>query len=852
MRKNLFISVLFACFVSCAVTQPRKVVYDIKQLAVTWEVIENNYQGRAQSLTALTFANNGKQQFPATGWKIYFNFARYITPKVVNGNVQIDHVNGDLFCMRPVPSFQPVASKENFRVEFVSADWVVNYTDAPNGLYIVWNDAPTGESIDNITVLPSVAPKQYMRFPGDKAGLVTPADLFRQNEQVSLLPEATLVKIFPTPASYTENVQDFLLSAATKINSDAQFNAEAKYLQERITSIVASAASGTAGVIELRHKPMPAGAYALQVTQNKVLVEAGSGEGIFYGIQSLMSLIPPVAFSGKPTTVSIPGVEVNDAPRFGYRAFMLDIARNFQEKQQLLKLLDLMAQYKLNVLHLHFSDDEGWRIQMPSLPELTEVGAIRGHTTGNREYLQPSLGSGPDAGSNFGTGYYSTEDFTEILRYATARHISIIPEIETPGHGRAAIKSMWARYDRLKRAGDTTAAQHYLLQHPGDTSRYRSVQLWNDNVMDVALPSTYAFIERVVDDLIAMYATAGAPLTTIHMGGDEVPSGVWEHSPAYLQLQQTNAAIQNTGDLWYYYYGKVNSILKRKGLFVSGWEEAGIRFTQLDGERAMLPNPDFVNEHFQLHVWNNVLGWGAEDLAYKLANAGYKVVLSCVSNNYFDMAYYKAFDEPGYYWGSYVDLDKPFYFIPYDYFKNVREDRMGNPLDKSLFNGKQRLTEYGKQNIVGIQGLLWSETIKGPERMEYMLLPKLLGLAERAWAKDPDWATEKDTARANLLYRDAWNRFVNVVGQRERPRLDYLSGGYNYRIPTPGAVVRDGAVHVNMQLPGFTIKYTINGDEPTADTKTIYRQPVTDKGMIRIKAFDGRGRGSKTVMIENQ
>jgi hexosaminidase len=249
-------------------------------------------------------------------------------------------------------------------------------------------------------------------------------------------------------------------------------------------------------------------------------------------------------------------------------------------------------------------------------------------------------------------------------------------------------------------------------------------------------------------------------------------------------------------------------------------------------------------------VWNNVIGWGAEDLPYRLANAGYKVVLSCVGNNYFDLAYVKSPDEPGYYWGGYVDVDKPFYFIPYDYYRSTRENAAGDPADLAYFSGKERLTDYGRSNIAGIQGLLWGENIKNNESLEYMILPKLLGLAERAWAQDPQWAVEKDTDTARELYDQAWSVFVNTVGKRELPRLDCYHGGFAYRIPPAGAAIEDGKVFVNIQLPGFDLRYTSDGSEPTARSGK-YTGPITGKGLIKIKAFNPLGRGGKTTTIEN-
>ena len=212
-----------------------------------------------------------------------------------------------------------------------------------------------------------------------------------------------------------------------------------------------------------------------------------------------------------------------DAPRFGYRGLMLDVARNFQPKAAVLRVLDLMARYKLNAFHFHLTDDEGWRLEIPSLPELTSVGARRGHTLDSSRFLPPAYGSGPDVDQPFGSGFYSRADYVEILRYAAARHIEVIPELEMPGHARAAIKAMEARFRTLQATGDAEGASRFLLSDPEDRSIYTSAQGYHDNVMNPALPSTYAFIERVVQDLVALHREAGVPLRNLHVGGDEVP-----------------------------------------------------------------------------------------------------------------------------------------------------------------------------------------------------------------------------------------------------------------------------------------------------------------------------------------
>src|SRR5712664_4043936 len=259
-------------------------------------------------------------------------------------------------------------------------------------------------------------------------------------------------------------------------------------------------------------------------------------------------------------------IQVVDAPRFGYRGFMLDVARNFHPKPLVLRTLDLLARYKLNVFHIHLTDDEGWRVEISTLPELTAVGARRGHPPDSDRHLQPAFGSGPAVDRPWGSGFFSHADYVEIVRYAAARHIEVIPEIEMPGHARAAIKAMQHN-------------QQYRLNDPADRSVYTSVQGYPDNVMNPALESTYGFIERVVGDLAAMHREAGAPLRHIHMGGDEVPAGVWVGSPAVQAYMQAHG-VTSVDDLWFVFYGRVEQILKTHGLVPSGWEEIAVRKTR--------------------------------------------------------------------------------------------------------------------------------------------------------------------------------------------------------------------------------------------------------------------------------
>ncbi|ACU58984.1 family 20 glycosylhydrolase [Chitinophaga pinensis] len=850
-----FRQLLLACglFAGAAAPVHAQAPFDASRIKVSWEVVENNHQGKAQFLSAFTLVNNSKVPFPAQGWQLYFNFVRSIKPGPFAGGVTAAHVNGDLYKLAPVAAGKGIAPGDSLRIEIVADAWAVNFTDAPDGLYLVWDKEPgKGYRMNPLEVRPSTQPKQYLRFPGDKTALTTAADVFEQNKDIKDIPVAQLPAVFPTPQEVIPGTGTYTLQPGLHISAAPAFAKEAAYLAGELNTLFGTTpAIGEGNGIALQQDgSLAKEAYTLTITTDGIVIKAADAAGIFYGIQTLKSILPANAWAAKQKTISLAAIQVKDAPRYPYRAFMLDVARNFHSKQDVLRLLEVMSLYKLNVLHFHLTDDEGWRIEIPSLPELTQVGGRRGHGVDEKESLLPSYGSGPDVNDPAGSGFFTKQDFLEILKYATARHITVIPEIETPGHARAAVKAMEARYAKFQAQGKTAEATQYLLSDFQDKSVYHSVQNWNDNVINVALPSVYTFLDKVVEELQAYYKEADAPLEYVHMGGDEVPAGVWQQSPVVRALMQQDKSIRNTDDLWYYYYGKVYDLLKARGLKQYGWEEMGMRKTTVGGKPHNIPNPQFSNNEFMVDVWNNVMGGGAEDLPYRLANANYKVVLSGVSNLYFDMAYMKSFEEPGFYWGGFVDIDKPFYFIPEDYYKNSKVDALGNRLNPAIFQGKDKLTAYGAENIVGVQGLLWSETVKNSDRMEYMILPKLFGLAERAWAKNPDWAIEKDSARSEELYGKAWNNFVNVVGKKELVRLDHYNGGYNYRIPTPGLKLNNGSVAANIQLPGFTIRYTTDGKEPNSKSK-VYTGPVAEKGTLKFKAFDTRGRSSRTATTVN-
>ena len=488
-------------------------------------------------------------------------------------------------------------------------------------------------------------------------------------------------------------------------------------------------------------------------------IEAADQDGAYYASVSLDNIRRNAG--GQP----VPNAVVEDWPDLPYRGIMLDVSRNFTSKDNLLNLIELLAHYKVNRLHLHFGDDEGWRIEMDGLPELTSYGAYRGIPTLNADgtidepdALMYTYCVTPDRNDTktTGNGFYTKADYIDILQYAESRHILVVPEFDIPGHSRAAVKSMAYR---IRTTGDET----YRLQDPDDTSEYNSAQDYSDNVIDVSLPSTYAFIEKVFDDIIALHAEAGVPLEAIHIGGDEVPDGSWEGSPSCRALMQANGWT-DVSMLKDYFTNRVLDIAEAKGVKIAGWQEVAQHLQPATYERVKR-NLAFTN------FW--AVSRGRETIGYTFANDGVPVVLSNSSNTYFDLAYNWSKTERGHSWAGFIDERRSFSFLPFDLYKSVRWDDKGRPTDlASASEGKPALTAAGKPYILGVQGQLWSETLRNFDHVTYYLFPKAVGLFERGWNAAPAWA--ETTRPDDPAFVADFDRFFTIVTQREYPYYESM------------------------------------------------------------------------------
>ena len=571
--------------------------------------------------------------------------------------------------------------------------------------------------------------------------------------------------------------------------------------------------------------------YTINIGDNLIKISAATPHGIFNGTQTLLSML-----KGKQTPYLLEAVSIRDYPDLAYRGQMIDIARNFTAPENLKKLVDIFASYKLNVLHFHFCDDEAWRLEIPGLEELTAVGSRRGHTTDESQCLYPCYDGGydPDA-KTVGNGYYSREEFIDLLKYAAERHVRIVPEIESPGHARAAIVSMKARYNKYFET-DPGKATEYILSEPEDTSRYVSVQYYTDNVMNVALPSTYRFMEKVIQELNAMYQEAGLSLSTVHLGGDEVPRGVWMGSPKCQELMKEKG-MTKAHDLSEYFITQMADVMQKNGLKFSGWQEVALGHTeeahqQLRGQAA------------GVYCWNTVPG--SDEVVYQTANNGYPVILCNVGNFYMDMAYNGHPDERGLDWGGYVDESVSFSMLPFSIYRSLRVDMAGNPIDlDNAEKGKTALTEIGKKHIMGVQGQLFAETIRSFDGVEYLLFPKILGLGERGWNAHPVWENLSGV-REQQAFNQALALYYEKISKSEMPY--WAKNGINFRLPQPGLLVKDGNLYANVAIDGAEVRYTTDGSEPTAQS-TLWKEPVKCGSLVvKAKTFY-QGKESLTIIL---
>lgn len=413
-------------------------------------------------------------------------------------------------------------------------------------------------------------------------------------------------------------------------------------------------------------------AYSINISEAGIQIQGASEAGVFYGIQALRKSMP----IGKYAQIEFPSVEINDYPEFGYRGALLDISRHFFTKEEVKEYIDMMALHNMNRFHWHLTDDQGWRIEIKKYPELTSIGSQRKESqNGYYENHERVLKfDGVPHG-----GFFTQDDIKEVVAYAAERYITIIPEIDLPGHMVSALAS----YPEL----GCTGGPYNVWTHWGIS----------EDVLCAGNEKTYQFLTDVFDEIMELF-----PSTYIHIGGDECPKTRWAQCPkcqAKIKAEGIKSDDKHTKEeyLQSYVMKYMSDYLSEHGRKIIGWDEI------LEGEAA--PGA-------------TIMSWRGEAGGIEAARLGHDVIM--VPNNYLYLDYYQSKDyesEPYYAIGGYNPVDKI-----YNY----------NPLPASL-------NETEKAHIIGVQANLWTEYIKDFKQVEYMILPRWGAVAEIQWtggAKD--------------------------------------------------------------------------------------------------------------------
>lgn len=404
--------------------------------------------------------------------------------------------------------------------------------------------------------------------------------------------------LIPVPAKVTPRAGTFALSASTQIEAADALRAHAERLRDELRPAtglplpIVTRASGSRITLALDAALARGGdeAYRLAVAGDAVVITAAQPVGITHGTQTLRQLLPPAIFRRAivaDVVWNVPGVQIEDAPRFSWRGSHLDVGRHFMPKATILRHIDLLALHKLNVFHWHLTEDQGWRIEIKRYPKLTEVGAWR------KDSMVPPLTRDPAkrrfSGQPHG-GFYTQDDVREVVRYATDRGITVVPEIEMPGHALAAI----AAYPEL----GNTGAKHEVPTYWGISEHVFGV---GDNVL--------TFLENVLEEVLALF-----PSKFIHVGGDECPKREWKESAA-AQARMKELGLKDEDQLQSWFITRMDKWLAARGRRLIGWDEI------LEGGLA----PGAA-----------VMSWRGEKGGIAAAKAGHDVVMAPDKPTYFD------------------------------------------------------------------------------------------------------------------------------------------------------------------------------------------------------------------------
>ena len=584
MKKSIYITLFafVAIFTACA-SAP---------LSLHWEFGQNDIEpGICEAY--LTLTNTSDQKLTHEDWTLYFNLMS-LHPIYKEGDaLRETEIQASWHSIEPTQTFAPLAPGESRTFTLHYKGSAIRENIRPEGFFLVHTKHSTLNT-KPITIPCTYAP--YTRPEQMKRGIVT----------WEKTPYADGEYVF----DYVERVLGDKAMRRLGDKVIGRLGDRAKVVQpllpqpKQMTYADGVCEVAKAEIISRTDANMVKEGYTMIISPDTIRIEASDEAGVFYAKQTL-----------KQWGDTIPCGRVTDYPDLPHRGIMLDVVRNYYPVDSIYRILDMMAYHKLNVLHFHLSDDEAWRLEIPGLPQLTDIGSKRGYTTDESDCLLPMYCGGwnPDAPTT-ANGYITREKYIELLKYAGERHIRVIPEIDMPGHMRAAKKAMGK----------------LLTDSAFDARVYKSAQNYTDNVIDVSKPYAVEFINHVVTEIVKMHEEAGHPLTIFNIGGDEVPKGA-------LTKEEHQGFID-----------AVLEILKRYDLQPMGWEEID-HFCQPESGAIC-------------YAWLN-----SESKPMQLAEAGYQVVIATASHLYFDFAYCNHHEEKGLSWGGYTDEYRSFDWQPAQY-----------------------------------------------------------------------------------------------------------------------------------------------------------------------------------------
>lgn len=785
-------------------------------VSVKWVMGENGVQPNKYS-AKYVFTNISDEELDGN-WSFYFNQFPRTMKTGENSPLSIKVVKKGYYYFTPNENYKPLAPGDSLVVDLVLNGVYPGISFGPDGGHFAFHgEQPIGvpfvRQAMNNPLQWAAKGKEYVNYPDGKFVFEKNERINPQNSRIEL----DVYDILPTPKNIGKLGKDVKIPNLISIHiSDNSIKYISDYLMEKIESCGISTSIKAKFQIKLsllNDNSKNEEYYTLNVKKNIIEIAGNSAQGVHNGVKTLVAAIERT--NGENI---LKEVTITDYPDLRHRGMMLDIARNYTPYESVKDFIDILASYKINVFHFHFNDDEAWRIEMPSLPELTTYGSRKGMTHDEKDFLmQTYAGNGnPDDMSTTANGYITSEQFVELIKYAHNRGVEIIPEIETPGHARAVILSMKNRYNKYIDS-DREKAEEFIVWDTEDTTAYTSVQGYSDNVLNLAVPGTYRFVKKIIDELEAMYNKAGVKLKTVHLGGDEVADGAWNNSPAIKRMMAENG-FTKIRQIEEFYIDQITAYLDNKGIKAGAWQESALKHSNDFNEKVK-------NRFYMINGWSTV---GSRDtIPYHIANSGYPVILSNANNFYLDFMYSRHQDEPGHNWGGTVDEFTSWEAQPFNVYRSARRAISGklNNLE-TIEKGKPVIEK--KENIVGIQGQLWAETIRGYKTVQYYVLPKIFGIVERGWNAYPSWGNDNYDSESYLNERARYNM---IIGIKELPQL--AKRGAEFHLGQPGLIVKDGNLVANKQYPGVVIRYTLDGSDPT-ENSPVWNGPVAIPDGIKL------------------